>query len=393
MSRYNVFLDTNIFIGAKYNFAGGALCSLKKHCENGTVALFTNDIILREVQSHIDSDVGLMAKQAKNAIKTRGELVNAITRETYNAIESEIMGASRSLSSQFETFMSGAELLSNSGLSVEVLFDDYFGKRVPFEDNEKKKSEFPDAVVIMSIKRYLEESPDTVLYVVTDDNGWHSALSEISNVYLYKNVRDLLTKITKDENELYSLIIQFMKECIATLQSSAEDWFVEQDWSTSIDSIDACIECEEIEDMFVSSMELVPDGVEYIDADGEYASAVFSGTATFYLGFQYIDHTSEIYDREDHAWYNTIYGKGSAEIKVPFTGTATVLIHDDGELELNASGFDEINLGEDEIMDYQLNPYCTDDDPYFDTCPDCGRPIGLRNDGGNGFCTDCAPNH
>lgn len=227
----------------------------------------------------------------------------------------------------------------------------------------------------------------------TDDNGWHSALSEISNVYLYKNVRDLLTKITKDENELYSLITQFMKECIATLQSSAEDWFVEQDWSTSIDSIDACIECEEIEDMFISSMELVPDGVEYIDADGEYASAVFSGTATFYLGFQYIDHTSEIYDREDHAWYNTIYGKGSAEIKVPFTGMATVLIHDDGELELNASGFDEINLGEDEIMDYQLNPYCTDDDPYFDTCPDCGRPIGLRNDGGNGFCADCAPNH
>jgi len=43
MARFNVFLDTNIFINAKYNFAGGSLASLKRLCDKDTVALFTND--------------------------------------------------------------------------------------------------------------------------------------------------------------------------------------------------------------------------------------------------------------------------------------------------------------------------------------------------------------
>ena len=50
-----------------------------------------------------------------------------------------------------------------------------------------------------------------------------------------------------------------------------------------------------------------------------------------------------------------------------------------------------------------INPFDADwtlqeaeDDGYddvFDTCPDCGCGISLRNDGGNGFCIDCAWNH
>lgn len=32
-------------------------------------------------------------------------------------------------------------------------------------------------------------------------------------------------------------------------------------------------------------------------------------------------------------------------------------------------------------------------DDVFDICPDCGCGISLRNDGGNGFCIDCAWNH
>lgn len=29
----------------------------------------------------------------------------------------------------------------------------------------------------------------------------------------------------------------------------------------------------------------------------------------------------------------------------------------------------------------------------YTTCPECGKPINFDNDGGNGFCKDCAPNH
>jgi len=151
MSRFNTLVDTNIFIAAKYNFAGGSLYNLKKYCADGIVALFTNDIILREVQSHIDEDVDMMARQAKNAIK-QPELKNAITQDAYETIEATILGATDSLRAQFDEYMKGATLLSNQELSIEELFDGYFEKTAPFENNETKKCEFPDAAIISSQK-------------------------------------------------------------------------------------------------------------------------------------------------------------------------------------------------------------------------------------------------
>lgn len=29
----------------------------------------------------------------------------------------------------------------------------------------------------------------------------------------------------------------------------------------------------------------------------------------------------------------------------------------------------------------------------YGMCPDCAKKINVENDGGNGFCADCAPNH
>ena len=43
------------------------------------------------------------------------------------------------------------------------------------------------------------------------------------------------------------------------------------------------------------------------------------------------------------------------------------------------------------VDDWEEEEY-TGDKPYT-TCPDCGKPISFENDGGNGFCIDCAPEH
>lgn len=80
-------------------------------------------------------------------------------------------------------------------------------------------------------------------------------------------------------------------------------------------------------------------------------------------------------------------------MEVPFTGNVTISIHEDGTMELGSPDFDEVTLGDVEVIDYKLIPYRNDDDPYFAICPDCGKPIGIHNDGGNGFCTDCGIHH
>lgn len=56
----------------------------------------------------------------------------------------------------------------------------------------------------------------------------------------------------------------------------------------------------------------------------------------------------------------------------------------------------EIISGDFEETDYRSCYADEEDDDVLDaynTCPDCGKKINLENDGGNGFCATCAPNH
>lgn len=394
MARFNVFLDTNIFLRAKYNFAGGSLYSLKKLCDKDIVTLLTNDIVLREVRHHIERDIGQMAKQAKNSIKSCRELINAISQETYITIEETLLSASNQLASAFETYMSGSTVLRNDGLSVVELFNDYFANTAPFENRESKKSEFPDAAIIMSIKRYIAETNNSAVYVVTDDDGWHNALKGYEGVCLYRDLKTLLTEINRcEEEEIFVQIAQYMGENLQVMQNSIERWFYDQDWSSTVDNIEMCIECDEIDDLFVSAVKLSPNGIEYIDKDNLRAVASFSGIATVDLEFSYIDHAHEIYDREDHVWLNTLYGNGHVRISMPFSGSQTISISEEAYYKFDSPDFDEIDLGTIEIVDCELTPYRQDDDPFWGTCPDCGNPIGIHNDGGNGFCISCAPRH
>ena len=101
-----------------------------------------------------------------------------------------------------------------------------------------------------------------------------------------------------------------------------------------------------------------------------------------------------MYDREDHVWLNTIYGTGSIEVQVPFEGTVTVLVADEEEeMDFKDHKIDDIEWDDIEMTVLEMKEHRQDDDPYYCTCPDCGQPIGIHNDGGNGFCVNCAPNH
>lgn len=142
MAIYNVFLDTCVFIKAKYDFGRASLSNLKKYCEDGIATEFSNDIIIREVKHHIDSDVGLLAQQAKNAIKKHGELKNALTLPVYEEIKNKLDNATKQLIDAFDKYMKSAILLSNDAVSVGELLNDYFASNAPFEKRKEKSLNF-----------------------------------------------------------------------------------------------------------------------------------------------------------------------------------------------------------------------------------------------------------
>lgn len=73
--------------------------------------------------------------------------------------------------------------------------------------------------------------------------------------------------------------------------------------------------------------------------------------------------------KEDHVWYNTAYGDGMTEIKIPISLSITVMLPDEdaGEFELDSPDFDELDKENCETIEYELTERNDDyHDPYFD---------------------------
>jgi len=51
--QINIFLDTSIFMNMRYDFSRSPLFRLKKYVSLGMVRLFTNEIVVREVEANI----------------------------------------------------------------------------------------------------------------------------------------------------------------------------------------------------------------------------------------------------------------------------------------------------------------------------------------------------
>ena len=67
------------------------------------------------------------------------------------------------LEQAFEEFLKAAKAINvKTVATIGEVFSDYFARRPPF--SEKKKTEFPDAVVIASLRAWCAEDPPCAMY-------------------------------------------------------------------------------------------------------------------------------------------------------------------------------------------------------------------------------------
>lgn len=82
-----------------------------------------------------------------------------------------------------------------------------------------------------------------------------------------------------------------------------------------------------------------------------------------------------------------------------FEGIISVEVQREADMYLDFSGdngFENVKIIEGHLVETDYQPIFDYEEPLpdaFNICPDCGCQINLNNDGGNGFCVKCAPNH
>lgn len=413
---YKVILDTNIYIASNYLFQNASFSALKERAASGKLELLVNSVIEGEVETHINREV----KQAAN------ELLKAAKHPKLAALRS-VPEFSEKLTvqnpkewvrksiEQFQELLEACKVkrIPVSGIDVEKIVLDYFQQNPPFEQG--KPNEFKDAIAVASIVREVKNVPEDVLYcIVSGDKGFRKAIeqnlqpgrwkffSSLVELTQYFAVLDGKTQLVEDFFDCDSateMVCDAVKEVVdsATLDVEDADLFVDDIEVVDIDDIEY--------EMYIIS----------IDADSSKARIAVEANCKVKVYYKYTDENESFYDKENQAylWESIIEREDTYALPIDFVLDIAILEctpDDDVEDCVECIGlldtperidFEEDWLIEREILadsgpfhdEYDPDSDCTIREHALTICPDCGTPIGISNDGGNGFCINCGPNH
>ena len=302
----SVFLDSNIFIACKYDISEDSkLGILLRYIKAGKIRLFLSNIVKREVEAHIcedaESAVGYFEKAVKDAQKRIDEktLVKTSLHSCFNLPTKELVKGE--LKTKFEQYLldCNAIILDNEGITCDAILNDYFSGVAPFENREKKKHEFPDAIMIAKLKKEFLEGK--MLWVISDDEGFKQALHCSSQFQCLPRLQDLYDLINKNDHTYQEIETYFSSNAdqihsIILRELEASDIEVDGtdcDRKGTVEGFDY----DETEILEISNLEAKLDSVDEISEGNAIVTVRCS--AHFSVYGSYDDFDSGIWDSED----------------------------------------------------------------------------------------------
>lgn len=195
-----LFVDTNAFhkMGYQFNEKGPIIAALLDNVKNGEYQYYNLSIIDSEIINHLN-DNGKKEKDKIEKIKWLKKYLKEeeIDKNCYKDLQ------------DYELFKKKIMAIdcNVSNINPEDVLKKYFRNEYPFEDNKKKKNEFPDAFISEYINRVKVENGDKI-YFVTEDEGLKKSLSD--NVLVYNDLPEFLSEINHIEPYKYKKLQKFI---------------------------------------------------------------------------------------------------------------------------------------------------------------------------------------
>lgn len=242
MIKYPLYvtLDTNIFVANKFDFGEDSpLGLLGKYVANGKIKVVISNIVIKEVEKHIIAEsnkvCGELRSLRSEVLKTASEgylkqvgldtLLQILDKKVY-------MKKSQEVWKQFIGLLN-PEILDNSKIDLDTIISDYFDIKPPFENNDRKRKEFPDAFIANQIRERFEISD--VVAIISKDKGFCGACGNSKNHIFFETLGGLYDAMNREEAE-YKLIVQKIDTLISGYIAEMESMVME----------DGCVEVDDL---------------------------------------------------------------------------------------------------------------------------------------------------
>lgn len=113
------------------------------------------------------------------------------------------------------------EILGADLIDAGLVLGDYFETKPPFENSEKKKSEFPDAFIAQQIRKRFGETEEVV--IVSNDKGFIRACGESENHLFFSSLGKLYNAISK-EDAAYDETMAVIKELQLRISAAVKEY-------------------------------------------------------------------------------------------------------------------------------------------------------------------------
>lgn len=194
-------LDTTEFHHVGYNYQSKILQALGQFVETDVTLLFS-EVVLNEVHAHVRDDLKTKSDQLRSAIRQVGKAAALSLDPTQVmadlGIPEDAGARSTELLGTYVASVGATRLDVDAGPTVRQLHDLYFGSKAPFSAKADKKSEFPDAIALLSLEQWGAEQGGFVL-AVSADSDWARFADQSPSVICVSELAAALNLFNADD--------------------------------------------------------------------------------------------------------------------------------------------------------------------------------------------------
>lgn len=212
---FGLSIDTAVFDKYGCNLDFAVLNRLGQFKGSSTALLFS-EIVVNEIKNHIARDAHETQRALQKAVrnqrkrwKTDIDIAKlpdalALSADPINVAEDQLRNYIAAV---------GGEVVPASGsfdLSHELLRR-YFGAEPPFQNNDQKKHEFPDAFVLLSLEAVAQEK-QKLLLCVSPDGGWKDFAAQSSHLVCIPDLEEALSFFNDSGRNLADQVMELWKK-------------------------------------------------------------------------------------------------------------------------------------------------------------------------------------
>jgi len=220
----------------------------------------------------------------------------------------------------------GAEAVGFDGVSVKDIMKMYFTPSPPFSASGKKKSEFPDAIALLSLEAWAKTNGRRVL-AVSGDKDWTAYANNSEWIDVVEDLSEALEQLQEHTNEAERIVARLLNAMEdGSLETLAQDFTHQLEYEISGYAIDA-----EAEAAY---------HIDYEQADITYTSHTFAGDSE--------DRDITIVQVQQ----NKIVALLAAEISVRAEATFSLSIYDSIDKDYVPLG--SANVARDDVIEVSI---------------------------------------